>query len=222
MARTATRRALVSRPAVVSGNWWEVDGQTCVAAYQAIGAASLEASYVNLANPGTYNCTVPVTAPSFDPAVGWQFTANSEQYLSTNWPRGTSSYITVAIRITGVSNNETLFGAVHSSGARLVFVNSADRYYTNGSYSAVCRATGQYGNGVHVISDVYAYYNGNLVASGWPQRTENIGVSYVGCANDNGTATSFATVNFQAIAIYSTALSEPDVAALTTRMAALS
>jgi len=40
--------------------WWLSGGiaaANCVAAYQPKGAASLEASYVNLANPGTYNLT---------------------------------------------------------------------------------------------------------------------------------------------------------------------
>ena len=43
-------------------SWWVVAGKTCVAAYEPLGAASLAASYVNLANPGTYDAT-PGTTP---------------------------------------------------------------------------------------------------------------------------------------------------------------
>lgn len=58
--------------AVAESNWWEVAGKTCVAAYQPKGAASLAASYGNLANPGTYTLG-PGDAPTFDTALGWTF-----------------------------------------------------------------------------------------------------------------------------------------------------
>lgn len=48
----------------------------CIVAYQPKGAASLAASYVNLANPGTYNAE-PGSAPSFDTTIGWTFTTST-------------------------------------------------------------------------------------------------------------------------------------------------
>lgn len=76
--------ALSGRVSLQAGdNWWEAGGATgCVAAYQPKGAASLAASYVNLANPGTYDATAPVAAPTFDTATGWTF-AHTTTYLAT-------------------------------------------------------------------------------------------------------------------------------------------
>lgn len=71
-----------------AADWWVVPGKTCVAAYQPIGAASLAASYVNLANPGTYDAA-PGVAPTWASATGWTFNG-STQYLTTGItpPRG--------------------------------------------------------------------------------------------------------------------------------------
>ena len=66
---SASRRAVASAAAA---DWWAVAGKTCVAAYQPKGAADLAASYVNLANPGTYDA-VPDSSFSFDVSIGWIF-----------------------------------------------------------------------------------------------------------------------------------------------------
>ena len=61
--------------------WYRADGAPMpVAAYQPKGAASLAASYINLANPGTYNAA-PGTAPGWSAANGWAFTTT--QWLTT-------------------------------------------------------------------------------------------------------------------------------------------
>ena len=67
-----------------------VDGVTsgCVAHYQpkqdALGqiVPTVLTQYRNWANPGTWDATLG-TAPAFDPAVGWTFTAASLHYLLT-------------------------------------------------------------------------------------------------------------------------------------------
>lgn len=63
-------------------DWWTLAGETCLAAYQALGAATADAALVNLANPGTYDLTAPVAAPAFDPDTGWTFNGTT-QYLDT-------------------------------------------------------------------------------------------------------------------------------------------
>lgn len=62
--------------------WWQVAGKTCVAAYKANGVASLAASYVNLANPGTYDA-----APGVEPTLtadGWQFDGSTQKLILSN------------------------------------------------------------------------------------------------------------------------------------------
>lgn len=61
--------------------WYRAGGAPVpIAAYQAKGAGSLAASYVNLINPGTFDLTAPAGDPIFD-ASGWLF--DGSFYLST-------------------------------------------------------------------------------------------------------------------------------------------
>ncbi len=65
-----------------NGNWWEAGGSTgVVAAYQPIGASDLANSYVNKANPGTYNAA-PGVAPTWVANSGWTFNGTT-QWLNT-------------------------------------------------------------------------------------------------------------------------------------------
>ena len=71
-------------PASHTRQWWLAGGihpSQVVAAYQPKGAASLAASYVNLANPGTNDAQVGV-APGLD-SSGWVFTG-TEKLLGPN------------------------------------------------------------------------------------------------------------------------------------------
>lgn len=62
--------------AAAGGNWWNYTG--VVAAYDAKNAASQAASYVNLANPGTYDCTVASGTPSWANGTGWTFDGSTQ------------------------------------------------------------------------------------------------------------------------------------------------
>lgn len=86
MARS--KLLMLSMPAVHGGQavtpWYLAGGvakATCLAAYQAIGAASLAESYVNLANPGTYNLSGGV-APTWAAETGWTFDGSSQYKLT--------------------------------------------------------------------------------------------------------------------------------------------
>jgi lysophospholipase L1-like esterase len=67
-----------------SNAWWAAGGSaaSCVAAYRAIGKAGLLTSYVNDANPGTYDLTVG-TKSSFSTQQGFIFLAALNQFLRT-------------------------------------------------------------------------------------------------------------------------------------------
>ena len=81
--------------------WWLAGGAPePVAVYQPIGAASLAASYVNLANPGVFDAA-PGVAPTFSAVTGWGFNGTT-QYLTTGVVP--SSSYTIIVRVMGVSN----------------------------------------------------------------------------------------------------------------------
>lgn len=195
--------------------WWQVPGATCVAAYQPKGAADLAASYVNLANPGTYNAA-PGVAPTLA-AGGWSFDGVDDYLSSQVSALGTTS---LAIRFVWTSPNKHFYG---TSG-------SQTRFYTQ---SANGQSIAGYGSGTGVLGGT-AFSSGIVAAAGAEYYQNGIsqgtvsgtftgtgGAIYIGALNNGGTAASFCAVTIAAVAIYSTVLSADDVAALTTRMQAL-
>ena len=91
-------------------SWWLSGGISagdCVAAYQAIGAANIAASKVNLNDPGTNDIDVG-TDPAFDAATGWSFNG-STHYL------GLSSYSIVDTPFTVVARMNANIAAAATS-----------------------------------------------------------------------------------------------------------
>lgn len=203
--------------AAAAGNWWEAGGATgCVAAYQPKGAASLAASYVNLANPGTYDAA-PGTAPTWNSTDGW--TGDGTRYLTTGIsPSNTWSYIA---RISGVTANAP-FGSRAGIGNQEVWIfptSGANSLWSNGARTTDAGTT--YPTGVVAIADRGRYFNGSLIASDIPAQTFTSTYPLLLCAWSNaGTPTGF-TGKIQAIAFYNTTLTAPMVAAISTAMAAL-
>jgi hypothetical protein len=202
-----------------------VSAANVVAAYQPIGAASLAASYVNLANPGTYDLTA-VAAPTFDTATGWAFDGLT-QYLKTG-VTPTDQNWTYIVRFSD---------AVQKDAADVIGRRSTDGFYVQitpcplGSNMVSYRHGGgtnqraapRLAAGVLAIAGPSAYRNGvddgvtltNAAAVG-------VGDLWIGCMDKYGTtAESFFPGKVQAVAIYNTVLSQPQVAAITARMAAL-
>lgn len=75
-------------------SWWDLDGGLtgCLAAYQAKGAESEAASYVNLVNSGTHALSQPAAYPSWSAENGWDYSATGLRYLTI---AGTMSWRTV-------------------------------------------------------------------------------------------------------------------------------
>jgi hypothetical protein len=91
-------------------NWYAVAGllANCILALQPRGAASLANSYINLANPGTYDAA-PGVAPTLD-ATGWTFNGTT-QYLLSNCPTNLKPCTYVArISTTNTTGNRTIIG----------------------------------------------------------------------------------------------------------------
>lgn len=203
-----------------AGNWWEVSGKTCVAAYQPKGAASLATSYVNLANPGTYDAA-PGTAPTFDTATGWTFNGSTQYLTSGINPSGgwtmfvafnsasASGYIAGRRVASGI--NEFTILPIGAVGERLVKRGS--------SYARV--AGGAITSGVYGLSGDTGYLNGVAdpgILSGSLTLTIPI---YIGAPNNNGVPGFGLVSTVTAFVVYSDALTSGEVATLSTAMAAL-
>lgn len=74
------------------GPWYDPLGDgTCVAAYNALGAANIATSQINIANPGTYDLTAVNATPNWDTDDGWSKNGASSAW-STGITTSTSSW----------------------------------------------------------------------------------------------------------------------------------
>lgn len=201
--------------------WWlsgGISAANCIAAYQPKGAADLAASYVNLANPGTYNAA-PVVAPNFDSA-GWVFTGT--QWLTTGVnPNGTKKLYSMFIRVSNIGDtlfSQALLGSYNNqqNSLMILIVENKYNFYSSGGIANVGVASSA--GGVIGISGANGYVNGISVCT-IPDGV-NLASGVITIASTNGTRI-FKSGKVQAVAIYNTPLTAPQVAALTAAMAAL-
>ena len=218
--------------------WWlsgGISAANCIAAYQPKGAADLAASYVNLANPGTYNAA-PGVAPTWAAADGWTF--GGTNYLLCGSATLNHNDITVIVRADPADNiRRTLFTCTTTNIPRLPsFELNADN---GGKGMAILepgiwrlRNDNCHDNGEHVFAfTVNLYPTADIMyLDGTDIGGANVGETPSGLlTRANSMAIGVRTLpNTQlykgiisALALYSPRLSAAQVAALTAAMAAL-
>jgi hypothetical protein len=201
-----------------SQGWWDVQGKTCLAAYQPIGAEDYADSLVNIANPGTYDAEEG-TAPSWSAETGWTFNG-SDDYLKTGITP--SSTTTIIVRFTGLTTSFKALVVGNTVG--LYSSDVSNRLYyvwgNGGNYDTSAHGASGVAALVGATSSGLLYWNGeyqNATGSQWATST----ALYIGAANDNGTPVSFGPHGIQAVAIYSGSLSADEVAQVSDAMEAL-
>ena len=185
----------------------------CIAAYQPKGAADLAASYVNLANPGTYNAA-PGSAPGWDAVNGWKPNGSSH-YLTTGiTPANTWS---VLVRVSNLSYPAGVTGIFgFGRGANrfyLTNINGTFYWGNSGVYTAVISDT----SAVFGFSNRDPYKNGIDLGTITNDGTTNEPI-YLMAIYYDGSPAFYSNYYQQAFAIYDTALSAPQMAAVTTAM----
>lgn len=193
--------------------WWDADGAIsgCVAAYQPVGAASLAASYSNLANPGTYDAA-PGVAPTFSTTEGWILNG-STQWLDSGVTRGSGYTMIVRVYATGdgvpmgyLDGNITYFR-----------VRGGDVIYFNNNTAATIAPGALNQEIVLAMAGKAAYRAGSLVGTIGGSDATGSTVSF-GVAK---TGHRFCACRIRAAAIYSGTLTAGEIATLTTLMGAL-
>jgi hypothetical protein len=216
----------VPRRTSAAGGWWVVAGKTCVAAYAPKGAASQAASYVNLANPGTYDAA-PGTAPTFDTATGWTFNGSS-QYLTTGVsPSGDQTW-SMFIRLSNMTNQfATLAGLVSTSLGNnwfSVFAYNGIPYYSSGGWYQSSTAGSDVRNTALVlgVAGRVGYKNGDAdcTMDAVSKGASGLDIT-IGSRNVDGSQDEYFAGNILALAIYSATLTDIQSASLSTAMAAL-
>jgi hypothetical protein len=209
---------------VGGSSWWDPNGEglSVWAAYEPKGAASLAASYTDMSGNG--NDAGVGVAPTWDTTNGWKFNG-STQYLTTAFAAQNDQSQSILIQYTNWSS-------------------TTSNDYLAGSQDGSNRWFGVFG---HSGNDVISYVNGQVVSVAPFLPAGNLGVAgsqgyrngaaeggamgawggaagsavYIGCRNNSSTPDLFSAHYCQALAIYDSVLTAPQMLAIATRMAAL-
>jgi hypothetical protein len=194
--------------------WYLVGGAPLpVAAYQPKGAASLSASYVNLANPGINDATVATGTPNWSVALGW---IGNNFALSTGYtPINTD--ITIIIRYANSGGGARAFVGTVSGISTYIYANVSGqiRYNNQGNVFVTPGLV----TGVLAIAGKNGYRNGVFDGTISAGNAVGTGALWMMAINNSGVILQPETGNLIAIAIYSTALTSPQVAAVSAAMA---
>ena len=204
-----------------SSNWWEVSGVTCVAAYQAKGAASYAASKSNLANPGTYDAGDGAAYPSWAAGSGWSFVAASKQYLTTGITPSADSYSYIVQFTNASANSGALFGFIDSSKRAYIlpFQNTVGVGYAN--HNTTTTVTPDHVSGNLAVTGTDCYRDGVDDGDIGNWGTGTALEIYIGAIHRSALITNYFTGSIYALAIYSSTLTSTQVGTLATAMAAL-
>lgn len=221
MSPLPTTGAGPSAPAAAAASWWLAGGisaASCVAAYQAKGAASLAASYVNLISPGVGNASV-IVAPTWAAETGWTFDGISQALYS---PKAQSP-MSLVVQFTACTNTGFITGVGASSDVISLQGNGGvgGVLYRNGS-SVTAAPTMAAGNlAICLGAACHGYRNGVLDGSPTAAtvRSRYIGIG-ARVGNDTPTGNGFCAVTIVAWALYNIAI-DAQVAAVVAAMAAL-
>ncbi len=192
-----------------------ISAANCIAAYAPKGAASLAASYSNLANPGTYNAA-PGTAPTWDATNGWKFNG-STQYLTTGiTPAVAWTYIFKFSNVTNggyaVSHNRYNYSVIPNAASGVDWnYAGADRYRAPALTS-----------GVLALAANQPYRNGSADGATLANTPTFLSNTSIGCLWNGGPQGGTYWAGYmQAYAIYNTTITAAQVLAVTNAMNAL-
>jgi hypothetical protein len=201
-----------------------IPAANCIAAYKAIGAVDIATSYINLANPGTYNLTAPTAAPTFNTVTGWAFNGSS-QYLATGITIPDARTWTMIIRFDNVAGNTGyMCGYFNNTGAK-GFIMTPFRSGTTKYYNGTAAHTGISGvaSGILALAGDQCYFNGATdgAIAGGDYAATTASDFYIGAnhydINTPPVHTYFAG-RIQAVAIYDAILTPTQVGAVTAAM----
>jgi hypothetical protein len=190
-----------------------------VAVYQPKGSASLAASYVNLASPGTYDAA-PGVAPTFSAATGWTFNGLSQYLSSSGFAVANNQTSSILVRFSdATSSRGFLFGFAGEYGIQPNFDgirklyrsrNASQQSYPPGVTSGVVATAGlaNFLNGAFLGNHTAFAAGANLTALAIGAQSVSSPGNYL-----NG--------KIQALAFYNATLSAAQVAAISAAMAAL-
>lgn len=203
----------------MGGPWYLAGGiavASCVAAYKAKGAASQVASYVNLTGNATYNLTTG-GSPDWDAVNGWKIdSVDGTKYLDSHYVPTAGNSLIIRFSNATTDDNKSIIGEDTSDAYFAIWISHSSQvlYCNGGLVHAGVAAT----SGVLAVAGQQGYRDG--VADGDPiaaWSAINSKSILIGTAAGGYIAHAYT----QAVALYNTVLTAPQVAAVSTAMAAL-
>lgn len=198
--------------------WYRAgDAPNPIAAYQAKGASSLAASYVNLANPGVNNAA-PGVAPTWDAANGWTF--GGTHWLTTGIVITTRSP-SILVRFDSASAG-ALVGYQLTTANRVNLIPNQGGTLRRVRFPDEVNVSGALSGGVWGATPSFSYLNGvqDAPLTGTFSGT-NTHALYIGARNNIGVADILLTGRIQALVIYSSTLTAGMVAAVSSAISLL-
>lgn len=218
---------ITPRSAAAAVSWWLAGGipaANVAGVWQAKGAASLDASYLRLAgdegNADIDPTVVGGVAPGWDATNGWQFDGSNDFLATGIVPDSSMAAIFRFSDFTGIDRYQSPLGSANVGPAApyyFFFVNRASkvRYAWGNSYKDVSPAMTA---GVLAINNALGYRNGvaeTITISTWSGTAAPV---FIGKCNNNSTP---CPIYIQAAAFYKAAITDEQVAAVTTAVLAL-
>lgn len=225
------------RPSRFDG-WWLSGGIAAangIAAYQPKGAASLTASYTNLANPGIYDLSPITRAPTWDAATGWYLDGaisldgaltaningrNAWTYLIRLGPTAFAGSGSVVLSVVSNTGN-AVAPAVVIQPKR----GTTNRGYRNGSASLTVAGGAVAGDTTMAVANNKGYLAGSPETGTITLTELSANVLLIGCLANASPVWPTVTNTFagyiKAVALYNTTLTPAQISALHTAVMAL-
>lgn len=203
---------------------WYLSGgvakSNCIASYKPKGAVNLANSYINLANPGTYNAAPgPVGgAPTWNATDGWIFDG-ATQTLTTGivLAAGANATTTMIVRFTAAA--AYIVGIHDGTGGRYVVsptVGVTFRQYVSGTGTNSV-AGGNITAGIMALAGGNCYLNGATDGTLVPSAVDPAGHPII----IGGDTWSYDACKIQAFAVYNIILTAAQIATVSASMAVL-
>lgn len=217
--------AMGRRSGAGSAPWYlaggEIAAENCVAAYSAVGAASQEDSYINLANPGTNDLSVALGSPGWSAATGWSFDGASALTMGAITLNSEFSIFISVADVSDISTGKYFGDASQVGGRRIKF----SKYSTTASDLRmgveIGTATAVFPDafvvaGNHVITNTNLYTDGVVKTPSFAANWFSYFDFWIGAAKGDsarmiGKIKRFAIYNVQLTPQQIVALSNPDI-----------
>ena len=205
--------------------WWIPTGfnsSNCLIAYQPKGAADQASSYINLANPGTYNAYAG-TVPSWSASKGWTFLDSSNQFLYTGAKVTTQNFSYIvqisegnpssAASMSICGCNDAGYGSWYSLWCN--YASGGAEYDNGGSYVTAPAFT----TGNLAVAGRYGYRNGVVDTTAMANKAQSTEFFTIGHIQRSVGSSYPYKGNVHAFALYSSTLTASEVAEVARNMA---